>query len=330
MSAKNPSDSDPRTRTTAQEALSQPADDSRSTQPPTPAGPPPTPAPPTHRKPWGWIAVAGLLAAGVIGLAIYAINLNSDLDDADAQIASQQQQIDQAQDTGSDVVTAAQAAYDDLSAQLGATQQDASQAVDDAAKAQDQAEQAAAEATDTAEQAQKQADAAQAKGRERRDLRAIVPSAFGLVVSGATLREGVEATVAELQALQPQCGPRSASVLAAAGCRAVRQPVPKGARGSRAIVPASGACTARITVPSFTRSGQQLFEDPWRLTSLSVRNTFAGGWDHPDWRMRGRLAGGSVRWQCSLQTRRPGDRSRSSEARAPADSGCASAGVDDV
>ena len=30
-------------------------------------------------------------------------------------------------------------------------------------------------------------------------------SAFSGVFSGATLREGVEATVAELQALQPQC-----------------------------------------------------------------------------------------------------------------------------
>jgi len=32
-------------------------------------------------------------------------------------------------------------------------------------------------------------------------------SAFSGVFAGATLKEGVEATVAELQALQPQCAP---------------------------------------------------------------------------------------------------------------------------
>ena len=79
--------------------------------------------------------------------------------------------------------------------------------MDDAAKAQDQAEQAAAEATDTAEQAQKQADAAQAKAESAATCAQSFLSAFGLVFSGATLREGVEATVAELQALQPQCAP---------------------------------------------------------------------------------------------------------------------------
>ena len=88
------------------------------------------PAPPTRRKrPWGWIAVAALLAAGLIGLGIYALDLNADLDDADAQIASQQEQIDQAQETGGDVVESAQAAFSDLSAQLGAAQDDANQAV---------------------------------------------------------------------------------------------------------------------------------------------------------------------------------------------------------
>ena len=122
------------------------------------------PQPPAQRKrPWGWIAVAGLLAAGLVGLAIYAVNLNSDLDDANAQIASQQEQIDQTQDTGADVVAAAKGAYDDLSAQLGAAQEDASQAAEQAAERLDQAEQAAAEAQGTADEVQKQADAAQAK-----------------------------------------------------------------------------------------------------------------------------------------------------------------------
>lgn len=128
------------------------------------------------------------------------------LDDADAQIASQQGQIDQAQETGVDIVASAQAAYDDLSAQLGAAQEDASQAADEAAEAQDQAEQAAAEAEGTADEVQKEADAAEAKAETATCAQSFV-SAFGLIFSGATLQEGVDAAVAELQALQPQCAP---------------------------------------------------------------------------------------------------------------------------
>lgn len=200
MSApETPSDSDPRVQASTADAHG------AATAPP-PA--PDEPAPPTrHKRPWGWIAVAGLLAAGVIGLGIYAVNLNSDLDDADAQIASQQGQIDQAQETGVDIVASAQAAYDDLSAQLGAAQEDASQAADEAAEAQDQAEQAAAEAEGTADEVQKEADAAEAKAESAATCAQSFVSAFGLIFSGATLQEGVDAAVAELQALQPQCAP---------------------------------------------------------------------------------------------------------------------------
>ena len=52
-----------------------------------------------HKRPWGWIALAGLLTAGVVALAIYAVNLNSDLDEANATIAAQQKEIDKAQGT---------------------------------------------------------------------------------------------------------------------------------------------------------------------------------------------------------------------------------------
>lgn len=216
MSApETPSDSDPRVQASTADVQGaatapEPAGDSPSTQPMPGGAPaaPDEPAPPTrHKRPWGWIAVAGLLAAGVIGLGIYAVNLNSDLDDADAQIASQQGQIDQAQETGVDIVASAQAAYDDLSAQLGAAQEDASQAADEAAEAQDQAEQAAAEAEGTADEVQKEADAAEAKAESAATCAQSFVSAFGLIFSGATLQEGVDAAVAELQALQPQCAP---------------------------------------------------------------------------------------------------------------------------
>ena len=178
MSApKNPSESDPR----------------------APAAPPAS-----RKRPWGWIAVAGLLAVGVVGLVIYAVNLNSDLDDANAKVASQQKQIDEAQDTG---VAAAKAAYDDLSTKLGAAQQDASQAAEQASEKLNQAEQAAADAKGTAEEVQKEADAAKAKAETAATCAQSFLSAFSGVFSGSTLKEGVQATVNELQALQSQCAP---------------------------------------------------------------------------------------------------------------------------
>ena len=198
-----PSDSDPRAQAAPGQnhragSASQPAGASPSTQPPTSDGP----AHPTPRKrPWGWIAITGLLAACVVALGIYAINLNSDLDDANAQIAAQQEQIDQAEES----VAAAKAGYDDLTAQLGAAQQDASLAVEQAAEQLDQAEQAAADAQGTAQEVQTQAAAAQAKAENAATCAQSFLAALGGVFNGATLKEGVEATLAELQALQPQC-----------------------------------------------------------------------------------------------------------------------------
>jgi chromosome segregation ATPase len=159
----------------------------------------------SHKRPWGWITVAGLLAAGVVGLGIYAVNLNSDLDDANAKVASQQKQIDEAQDTGAGVVAAAKKTYDDLSTKLGAAQQDASQAVEQASGKLDEAEQAAADAKGTAEELQKEAVAARAKANAAATCAQSFLSAFRGVFSGSTLREGVQAAVTELQALQPQC-----------------------------------------------------------------------------------------------------------------------------
>jgi hypothetical protein len=54
---------------------------------------------------------------------------------------------------------------------------------------------------------QKEADAAKAKAETAATCAQSFLSAFGGVFSGSTLKEGVQATVKELQALQPQCAP---------------------------------------------------------------------------------------------------------------------------
>lgn len=173
--------------------------------------PPPSDSAP-GKKPWGWIAVAAVLAVGLIGVVIYSMNTRSDLDDANAKVSSQQQkiasqqkEIDEAQSAGAGAVETAKAAYGKLSAQLGAAQQDASQTSAQAAAELERAEQAAADAEGTAEEVQKNADAAQVKAEAAATCAQSFLSAFSGVFNGPTLKEGVEATVAELKKLQPQC-----------------------------------------------------------------------------------------------------------------------------
>ena len=166
-----------------------------------------------RKRPWGWIVLSGLLAAAVVGLAIYAIGLDSDLDDANAKIAAQQKQIDKAQTTGADVVAKAKSAYEDLSTQVGAAQENAGHAVEQANQVLDQAEQAASDAQGTADELMAQADAAQAKAETAATCARSFLAAFSGVFDAASLQEGVDAAVADLQDLEPQC----ASAIKAAG-----------------------------------------------------------------------------------------------------------------
>ena len=63
---------------------------------PVGAGAGPAPPPSRHRRPWGWIAACVLLVLVAGGLAIWALGLQSDLDDQRDQTAQAQQQAEQA------------------------------------------------------------------------------------------------------------------------------------------------------------------------------------------------------------------------------------------
>ena len=52
--------------------------------------------PPRHHRPWGWIIACVLLVLVVGGLALWALGLQSDLDDQRDQTAQAQQQAEQA------------------------------------------------------------------------------------------------------------------------------------------------------------------------------------------------------------------------------------------
>ena len=65
-------------------------------QPSAYPGAAPASPPPQHHRPWGWIAVCVLLVLVAGGLAIWALGLQSDLDDQRDQTAQAQQQAEQA------------------------------------------------------------------------------------------------------------------------------------------------------------------------------------------------------------------------------------------
>ena len=65
-------------------------------QPSADPGAAPASTPPQHHRPWGWIAVCVLLVLVAGGLAIWALGLQSDLDDQRDQTAQAQQQAEQA------------------------------------------------------------------------------------------------------------------------------------------------------------------------------------------------------------------------------------------
>jgi septal ring factor EnvC (AmiA/AmiB activator) len=94
----------------------------------TDSSPPPTPE---HRRPWAWIAVCGVLAMALVGLTIWALNLNSDLDQQRHATAQAQQEADEANQQA-----------DQLSSDLDELGQSVSDAGDDLAQAGSDATQA--------------------------------------------------------------------------------------------------------------------------------------------------------------------------------------------
>jgi peptidoglycan hydrolase CwlO-like protein len=130
--------------------------------PGAPGGTPTTP--PRHHRPWGWIAACGVLVLVAGGLAIWALGLQSDLDNQRDQTAQAQQQVEQAgadvkalegeveqisqsvsdagdqlSQSGADAKKNAQQTVDGLSDKLESLNGQVQKAVEDAAESQDSA-----------------------------------------------------------------------------------------------------------------------------------------------------------------------------------------------
>jgi hypothetical protein len=172
------------------------------------------------RSPWMWVSI--VLAVAAAGLLVWALNTKSDLDSANADNAALQTQNAQGKETGGAVVTAFKSAYDDLTKQLGATnedlaatQQDVKDAEQQAAKAQDDADaakqQAADAKTDTekanaeADQAQAELDAAESKAQIAAGCAKAYITAIGGLFGGGDAKAAAEKVKQDVQGVTADC-----------------------------------------------------------------------------------------------------------------------------
>jgi chromosome segregation ATPase len=166
-----------------------------------------------------WIIASVVLLIAVVGIGGYALSLRSDIDDKDAQIASQQQQLEEQQGVADDVRDAAASLGDDAQevfAQLGdqideiqsqaaATQEDTQQAIENAEQAAEDAKARAESAEDEVEQANARADEAQAQAEAAGACARGYLSAIGSAFDAASLSEGVSAAMSEIETLNASC-----------------------------------------------------------------------------------------------------------------------------
>lgn len=169
-----------------------------------------------------WIWVSAALAIAAVGLLIWGLKTQSDLDNAQQDVAQLQSQAAQSKDTGGAVLAASKSGYDELSQQLGATNEDlaatqqdlksaeqaAAQADKDAAAAQ---QDAAAAKNDTdkakaqAEQAQAEQQAAESKLQIATDCAKAYFSAFGALFEGKNVGDQADAVKKDLQGITDTC-----------------------------------------------------------------------------------------------------------------------------
>jgi uncharacterized protein (DUF3084 family) len=175
---------------------------------------------PKRRNPWIWVSV--VLALVGVGLLIWALALQSDLNSTEQQVDELQSQLDQGKEAGSTAASEAKSAYDDLTAELGATQEDLAateQELNDAKDTQAKAEQDAAEAEQKAadaknasekasaeaEQAKAEAQAAESKATIVVDCAKAYLSSLGALFEGESPQEQAAAVREQLAGITADC-----------------------------------------------------------------------------------------------------------------------------
>jgi chromosome segregation ATPase len=169
-----------------------------------------------------WIWLSAALAIAVVGLLIWGLNKQSDLDSSQQQVGELQSQAEQNQDTGSQVVAGIKAAYDDLAKQVGATQEDLASAEEDVQESEQataEAEEDAAAAKQDASQAKSQTDKASAEADEAKaeveaakskaaiagDCAKAYVSAIGTLFEGESVKAQASAVRDQLEGISAKC-----------------------------------------------------------------------------------------------------------------------------
>lgn len=164
-------------------------------------------ASPKHRNLWIWISA--LLAVVAVGLGIWAYKAQSDLDSSHDENAQLQAQVDQGKETGSTLVATAKGAYQDLTDQLGATNEDLAATQKDLEDAQAGAEKAAEDAASavagSAEEANAKAQEAESKARVAADCAKSYASAFGTLFEGDNIRDQASVVKDQIQSVSEAC-----------------------------------------------------------------------------------------------------------------------------
>jgi septal ring factor EnvC (AmiA/AmiB activator) len=219
--------------------------DETSTQPPSPTDE----APKRRRNPWVW--VSGLLAVIAAGLLIWALTVASDrdstqdeLESTQQELTSSKQQLDEteqdleqqqtsdatADESGSDGgalvaaggLAAAKRVYDDLTEQLGATEdelaateqdlKDANADAKQAAQDADAAEKDAAQAGNETDKAKAEADKAKADAKAAESKATVVAdcakayfSAFGMLFEGDDVQAQAAQVREQLKGITSDC-----------------------------------------------------------------------------------------------------------------------------
>ena len=175
--------------------------------------PPEGPTPTKHRSPWMWVSLGLVVVA--IGLLIWGISTQSDLDSA-------QKEASQNKEAASTVASSSKAAYEDLQKEVGTTsvdlaqtEQDLKDAEEAAAKAEqdaaaakkdaDQAKNDTEKAKAQADQSKAEADAAKSKSAIVADCANAYLSAFGALFEGESVKDQASAVKKDLQSISGKC-----------------------------------------------------------------------------------------------------------------------------
>jgi chromosome segregation ATPase len=160
-----------------------------------------------RRNPWIWISA--LLAVVAVGLGIWAYSAQSDLDSTQQDVEELQAQVDQSKETGGTVLATVKAAFQDLTAQLGATNEDLAntkqQLQDAQASAEKAAQDAAAAVEGSTKQVQAKAQEAQSKATVAADCAKAYAGAFGALFEGDSVRAQAATVKQQLQDISATC-----------------------------------------------------------------------------------------------------------------------------